>query len=68
MAEFVEGFETLSRLWAGLLGWIGKTLLQEKMITVEDLDMLKVVDTPEEVLCLIEENKQRTAIPPTPLA
>ena len=32
--------------WKGLLDWVGGTLLKEKMIAVEDLDRLKMVDTP----------------------
>src|SRR2546429_1672285 len=36
--------------WKGLLDWVGDTLLREKMIGVEDLEILKTVDTPDEVL------------------
>jgi uncharacterized protein (TIGR00730 family) len=43
--------------WKGLIDWIGDTLLKEKMIAVEDLDILKTVDTPEEVLHWIRESK-----------
>ena len=43
--------------WQGLLDWIRNSLLGEKMIAAEDLEMLKVVDTPEEVLHWIQESK-----------
>jgi hypothetical protein len=43
--------------WKGLLEWVGSTLLKEKMIAVEDLDILKTVDTAEEVLHWIQESK-----------
>ena len=43
--------------WKGLLDWIGDTLLREKMIAVEDLDILKTVDTPEEVLHWVQDSR-----------
>jgi uncharacterized protein (TIGR00730 family) len=45
--------------WKGLLDWVGDTLLREKMIAVEDLDILKTVDTPEEVLHWVQNSKVR---------
>jgi len=45
--------------WKGLKDWIGDTLLHEKMISVEDLDIFKTVDTPEDVLHWIQESKVR---------
>ena len=43
--------------WKGLLDWIGDTLLKEKMIAAEDLDILRTVDTPEEVLQWVQDSK-----------
>jgi uncharacterized protein (TIGR00730 family) len=45
--------------WKGLLDWIGGTLLKGKMIAVEDLDIFKTVDTPEEVLYWVQDWKTR---------
>src|SRR5437868_1665429 len=45
--------------WKGLLDWIGDTLLREKMIAVEDLDILRTVDTPEEVLHWVQDSRMR---------
>jgi uncharacterized protein (TIGR00730 family) len=45
--------------WKGLLDWIGDALLREKMIAVEDLDILKTVDTPEEVLHWVQDSRVR---------
>ena len=45
--------------WKGLLDWIGSTLLREKMIAVEDLDIIKTVDTPEEVLYWVQDSRIR---------
>lgn len=56
--------------WKGLLDWVGDTLLREKMISVEDLDILKTVDTPEEVLYWVQESKIRNgseSVPSTAL-
>jgi len=49
--------------WSGLLQWVGDTLLKEKMIAVEDLDILKTVDSPEEVLHWIQQSKVRIGAP-----
>src|ERR671930_351232 len=42
--------------WKGLLDWIGEALVREKMIAVEDLDIIKTVDTPEEVLHWVQDS------------
>ena len=37
--------------WSGLVDWIEKTVLgKEKNISKEDLDLYKLVDTPEEAM------------------
>jgi uncharacterized protein (TIGR00730 family) len=43
--------------WGGLMDWIRTSLLEHKLIDPEDLDLLKVVDTPAEVLQHIEESR-----------
>jgi hypothetical protein len=43
--------------WKGLLEWIGNTVLREKMIGAEDLDILKTAETPEEVLHWVQESR-----------
>jgi uncharacterized protein (TIGR00730 family) len=48
--------------WKGLLDWIGQTLLREKMIAIEDLDILKTVDTPEEVLHWVQDSRLRNGV------
>jgi len=48
--------------WKGLLDWIGQTLLREKMIGVEDLDIVKTVDTPEEVLHWVQDSRVRNGV------
>ncbi|HMP92496.1 MAG TPA: TIGR00730 family Rossman fold protein [Phnomibacter sp.] len=39
-----------SSYWKGLLEWIKTTMLEEKMISPEDLDLLVVLDTPKDVV------------------
>ncbi len=48
--------------WKGLLGWIGETLLREKMVAVEDLDIIKTADTPEEVLHWVQDSRVRSGV------
>jgi uncharacterized protein (TIGR00730 family) len=48
--------------WKGLLDWIGDRLLRESMIAVEDLDILKTADTPEEVLHWVQDSKIRNGV------
>ena len=45
--------------WKGLLDWVGDALLREKMIAVEDLDIIKTADTPEEVLHWVQDSRVR---------
>ena len=45
-----------SEFWEGMLDWIKKTLLTEnENINKEDLDLLKIADTTEEVMNFLEE-------------
>ena len=41
--------------WQGLFDWIKKVLLNENNINEEDLDLIKVVETPEEAVAAIDE-------------
>lgn len=45
-----------SKFWSGLMDWIKDVLLsQEKNINPEDLDLIKIVDTAEDAVALIDE-------------
>jgi predicted Rossmann-fold nucleotide-binding protein len=46
------------RYWEGLFDWLHKTMLAEKNISPEDLDLMHVVDEPEEV-CAIINNRYK---------
>ena len=38
------------KFWAPLIGWFKQSLLEEKLISEEDLDLFILVDTPEEAM------------------
>jgi len=44
-----------SEFWEGMIDWLRNTLLLEKNINKEDLDLLKIADTKDEVMNLLEE-------------
>ncbi len=41
--------------WSGLIGWIRQTMLTEGNISPEDLDLMHIVDEPEEVCAIINK-------------
>lgn len=41
--------------WTGMIDWVKKVLVTEKMISEEDLDLFNIVDTPEEAVAVIDE-------------
>lgn len=43
-----------SEYWGGLLDWIKKTMVSWGTISPEDLDLIRLVDEPEEVVSLID--------------
>jgi uncharacterized protein (TIGR00730 family) len=43
------------KFWGGLVDWINRTLVAEKMVSEEDLDLFNVVDTPEEAVRVIDD-------------
>ncbi len=40
--------------WNGLMDWIKTRMLEEKNISPEDLDLIKLVDSPDEVVAIID--------------
>jgi uncharacterized protein (TIGR00730 family) len=43
-----------SKYWQGLIEWIRGTLIKEKSVSESDLDILRIVDTPEEAVAIIK--------------
>ena len=51
--------------WKGLLNWIKETMLEkEKNISVEDLDLINIVDTPVEAVDIINEFYNKYTLKP----
>jgi hypothetical protein len=44
-----------SEYWDGLIEWIKARLLEGKLISPRDLDILKVTDDPEEILTIVKD-------------
>ena len=44
-----------SNYWAGLIDWIKVRLLENKRISLEDLDVLQVMDDPEEIVKAVQK-------------
>ena len=44
-----------SEYWQGLLDWLKGTMLAQGMITREDMDLIRVMDEPEEVVNYIRK-------------
>jgi hypothetical protein len=41
--------------WHGLIGWLKNTMLEEGKISPADMDLIQIVDEPEEVVKLIKK-------------
>ena len=53
-----------SDYWQGLIQWIEERMLAEKKISPEDMDIFKLVDTPEEAVAVIDEFYKKYALKP----
>ncbi|MBI3560921.1 MAG: TIGR00730 family Rossman fold protein [Gammaproteobacteria bacterium] len=51
--------------WAGLLEWFGSTLVHEKMIDPDDLNLIKIGETPKDVLDAIFEHYETRGFEPS---
>ncbi|WP_052911540.1 LOG family protein [Riemerella anatipestifer] len=51
-----------SKFWSGLLDWFKNTLLENKLISPEDLNLFRVVDTAEEAVAHIKAFYEKYAI------
>jgi hypothetical protein len=41
--------------WSGLLDWIKDTLLKGKLISADDIDLVRITDDPDEVVKIIKQ-------------
>lgn len=51
--------------WQGLIQWLKDSLLKEKMINVEDLDLFQILDDPDDVVKAIFEHYEQCGFEPT---
>ena len=51
-----------SKFWQGLIGWFRKTLVAEATISEDDLNLIQVVDTPQQVIDTIQAFYQDRAL------
>jgi uncharacterized protein (TIGR00730 family) len=54
-----------SAYWAGLIDWIRGTLVRERMIDPEDLDLMRVIDDPQEVTHAIFDHYEKRGFEPS---
>ncbi len=52
--------------WRGLLGWIKSSLVPEGMIAPDDVDLLSVIDDPDEIVEAIFNHYESCCLTPTP--
>ena len=55
-----------SAFWAGLISWLKVRLVEEKMISPEDMDLLQVIDDPAEVVEAIFRHYETRGFAPLP--
>jgi uncharacterized protein (TIGR00730 family) len=54
-----------SGFWAGLIDWIRTTLVNEKMINAEDLNLLHIIDDPRQVVSAIFDHYEKRGFEPS---
>jgi uncharacterized protein (TIGR00730 family) len=52
--------------WSGLLDWLKNTLVAERMASVEDLDLIQIIDAPEAIVEAIFKHYEATGFELTP--
>ncbi len=54
-----------SKFWGGMVEWFKTALLEEKMIAAQDLDLIKVVDEPDEIVAAIFKHYESRGFEPS---
>ncbi len=54
-----------SHFWGGLMEWIKTSLLDEKMISLGDIDLIQVIDEPEQVVAAIFKHYETRGFEPS---
>ncbi len=54
-----------SKFWGGMVEWFRNSLLEEQMIAPEDMDLIKVIDEPEQVVAAIFKHYETRGFEPS---
>jgi len=54
-----------SAFWAGMLDWFRTTLIDEKVISPDDMDLIQLIDDPEEVVSAIFKHYETRGFEPS---
>lgn len=54
-----------SKFWGGMMEWIRQSLLVEKMISPEDMDLIKIIDEPKEIVAAIFKHYETRGFEPS---
>jgi len=54
-----------SHFWGGMVDWFKTALLQEKMIAAADLDLIQIIDEPEQVVAAIFKHYETRGFEPS---
>ena len=54
-----------AQFWSGLIEWFKATLTEEGMIAAEDIDLIQIIDTPQEVVDAIFNHYEKRGFIPT---
>ena len=54
-----------SHFWGGMVEWFKSALLQEKMIAATDLDLIQIIDKPEQVVAAIFKHYETRGFEPS---
>jgi uncharacterized protein (TIGR00730 family) len=54
-----------SKFWGGMVDWFKTSLLEEKMISPEDLDLIKVIDDPQQIVSAIFKHYETRGFEPS---
>jgi len=54
-----------SQFWGGILEWFKSSLLQEKMVSADDLDLIQLIDEPEQIVAAIFKHYESRGFEPS---
>jgi predicted Rossmann-fold nucleotide-binding protein len=54
-----------TEFWAGMLEWFRTTLIAEKVISPEDMDLIQLIDEPSEVVSAIFKHYETRGFEPS---